>query len=302
MKLKKQLAAVISAVILFSAISFPVSAEELVEEDGKIYCIDDNGELITGWHTINGKTYYFFSEDGSAATENIFMDGIRWQFSSDGVCMGKYTGFSGKGSSKYYFIKGVVCKKGWLSVNGKIYFFDSDGKMKTETFQEGGYEYILDKNGVLVDTRYVNSEPDKPKTVGEYLELTDFFAKDAEYRIDGNEFIPMKNKDKKRFFELLSDSSECELVYGKSISFDEIEAPDIYGDDCVLLRDIWVRFKNSDGNVSAVWYFQKDKEGNGYFCQNTLNFGVVLNGSEIYDMLKEAYLETKENSSEAAEK
>lgn len=289
MKLKKQTAAVISAVMLFSALSFPVSAEELVEEDGKIYCIDDSGELVTGWHTVNGKTYYFYYENGSAAVGNIFIDSIRWQFSPDGVCKGKYTGFSTKGGSRYYFIKGVLCKKGWLSVDGKTYFFDGSGKMRTETFEEDGFKYILDKDGALVDTEKITASPVKPKTVGEYLELTDFSDKDVEYRIDGREFVPMKNEDREKFFELLSDSSECELVSGRNISFDEIEAPDIYGDDCVLLPDIWVRFKNSDGSVSTVWYFQKDKKGNGYFGQNTLNFGAVLENSDIYDMLKEAY-------------
>lgn len=292
MKFIKQTAAVISAVMLFSALSFPVYAEEIVEEDGKIYCMDDSGEPVVGWHTVNGKKYYFFYEDGSAAVGNVFIDSIRWQFSSDGVCKGKYTGFSAKGGSRYYFIKGVLCKKGWLSVDGKTYFFGSDGKMRTETFQEDGYKYVLDKDGALVDTEKITVPPVKPKTFGEYLKQTDFFAKDVEFRIDGKEFVPMKNEDKERFFELLSDSSECELVYGRNISFDEIEAPDIYGDDCVLLRDIWVRLKNSDGSVSTVLYFQKDKKGNGYFGQNTLNCGAVLENSDIYDMLKEAYPDT----------
>lgn len=36
--------------------------------DGKVYCFDENGVMVTdGWKTVDGKTYYFF-EDGTAAT------------------------------------------------------------------------------------------------------------------------------------------------------------------------------------------------------------------------------------------
>lgn len=286
MKHIKQIAAVISAAMLLSAVCPAVCAEELVNEDGKIYCIDDSGERMTGWHTVDGKKYYF-KKDGTAAVKNTNINGVRYRFSSDGVCKGEYTGFSSKGGSRYYFENGVIYNKGWLTVNEKQYFFGSDGKMQTGTLWADSYEYDLGTDGVW------NGESKfKPETVGKYLENTDY-ADDgiiAEFRVGFKEFKSMKSEDKKRLLELLSESSECELVYG-DIDLDEMETPNIYYDDCELLTDIMVRFKSSSGTAMGGWYFQKDKKGNGYFCQYILNFGVVLESSEIYDMLKEAYSE-----------
>lgn len=70
-------------------------------------------------------------------------------------------------------------------------------------------------------------------------------------------------------------------------SYDEVETPqNIYSN---ASTDIMVRFKNEDGIVIGFWYFSKDKKGNGYFFNNLRNFGTVLNSSNIYDMLKDAY-------------
>jgi glucan-binding YG repeat protein len=89
----------------------------------KYYYVD--GEVKTGWQSINGKRYFF---DESGIME---------------------TGWVSQGGKKYYLDKKGVMKTGWLDTNGKRYYFDHTGAMRTGWIADGGKEYYLDGKGVM---------------------------------------------------------------------------------------------------------------------------------------------------------
>lgn len=80
--------------------------KHLQEENGALYYIGDSGKKETGWKTsANGHTYYFRKDSGKAVQGGLFSkDGIMYQFNHNGVCTGRYTGYSKKpdGSRVYY--------------------------------------------------------------------------------------------------------------------------------------------------------------------------------------------------------
>ncbi|MGN0695417.1 MAG: hypothetical protein ACI4J5_01480 [Oscillospiraceae bacterium] len=67
--------------------------EHLYEEDGKLYCINDDGEKESGWKTINGHKYYFRRSDCTAVKGKVFAIGsTAYKFTENGVCLGKFSG------------------------------------------------------------------------------------------------------------------------------------------------------------------------------------------------------------------
>ncbi|MCH5349103.1 MAG: hypothetical protein J1E40_07255 [Oscillospiraceae bacterium] len=231
---------------------------------------------------MDGNNYYF-KNDGTAITKNTTINGVRYKFTADGVCTGKFTGISTRNGSKYYYKNGIM-QTGWVTRNDKTYYFGSDGKMRTGIYQTDNVEYDLGYDGEWDGVK--GKITVQPNTVGEYLTLTDFAsAASVEVRVGLKKFKTLENTDK--LFEMLSESSDRSFEYGSSPSYDEVESPqNIYSNSTT---DIMVRFKDENGVVIGGWYFSKDKKGNGYFFNYFRNFGAVLKSSDIYDMLKDAY-------------
>ena len=120
----------------------------LHQENGKYYYVNENGERVSDqWVTVNGKTYYI-SSDGYALmgmkkvdgkcywfhTKSGYMfknrrvtrsTGDIYYFGSDGVrCEnGMYKVREKSGEHTYYFRKNGKAYKGWLTLNGKKYYF-----------------------------------------------------------------------------------------------------------------------------------------------------------------------------------
>ena len=120
----------------------------LYEENEKLYYIDENGKLaVNKWETINGKTYYF-GADGYALSGMKKVDGKYYWFNtkyhymyknrrvtrtngdiyyfgSDGVRYnGGMTQVTENGKvNTYYFQRNGKAYKGWLTLNGKKYYF-----------------------------------------------------------------------------------------------------------------------------------------------------------------------------------
>lgn len=120
----------------------------LYEEDEKYYFIDEDGDRVSDkWETINGKTYYF-GTDGYALKGMKKVDGKYYWFNkkycymyknrrvtrangdiyyfgSDGVRYGSgMTQVNENGKvHTYYFQKNGKAYKGWLTLEGKKYYF-----------------------------------------------------------------------------------------------------------------------------------------------------------------------------------
>ena len=120
----------------------------LHQENGKYYYVNENGERVSDqWVTVNGKTYYI-SSDGYALmgmkkvdgkcywfhTKSGYMfknrrvtrsTGDIYYFGSNGVRYenGMYKVREKSGEHTYYFQKNGKAYKGWLTLNGKKYYF-----------------------------------------------------------------------------------------------------------------------------------------------------------------------------------
>lgn len=98
-----------------------------VEEDGKVYYLDENGGRTVGFATIDGSRYYFDAE-GVRQSGWIVEDGKKYYFSpADG--------------------RGVT---GWQSIEGKTYYFGPEGYAFAGTTEEiDGQQYTFDEEGVV---------------------------------------------------------------------------------------------------------------------------------------------------------
>jgi len=94
--------------------------------EGKSY-IDENGEKVIGWKSIDG-SYYYFDDKGIMKT-----------------------GFLDLGGEKYYLDTDGKMHIGRLDLEGKSYYFDKDGKMLRNTWVDK--RYFVDENGEMLKDR-----------------------------------------------------------------------------------------------------------------------------------------------------
>ena len=117
-----------------------LTLKEIVEKSGVpdsqkiefcyISCLDklyfSFWEYETGFYKINNKDYYI-KPDGTMITKSCIIDGIRYKFTSDGVCMGKYKGWTKNSKGRRYWNNGIVVTKRNLIIDGIKYHADEDG-------------------------------------------------------------------------------------------------------------------------------------------------------------------------------
>lgn len=138
----------------------PQGKQGWATENGKTYYYK-NGNKVKGWNTIDGKTYYFhltkFYMYKNKRTIN--KAGDIYYFGSDGA---RYdNGFRTvklNGEKKtFYFHKNGKAHKGWLTVNGKKYYFYNGTAMASGTRAENvtltssnKVVSVFDKKGVCI--------------------------------------------------------------------------------------------------------------------------------------------------------
>lgn len=105
---KRTLAILTTMLIAFVAVT-PINASAAWAKDskGNYYYKDDSGKFLTGFQTIGDNTYYF-GKDGKMYTS-------KWVTTTSG--------------NKYYFKKDGTMTTGKIKLNGKVYEFDSNGKL-----------------------------------------------------------------------------------------------------------------------------------------------------------------------------
>ena len=109
-------------------------------------------EVKRGWVTI-GSSQYYYDADGNPVTGMKTIDGIKYRFDKNGVCLGKYSGWTknSKGD-RYYYKNGIKLKSCWLKVNGKkTYYLLKSGKMAVGAVTIGGKTYTFGNNGKIVN-------------------------------------------------------------------------------------------------------------------------------------------------------
>ena len=124
--------------------------------DGKWYCLDENGELATGWQIIDGKILYFNADGSQVKGEMVSIDGAAYYFDQDTGEMWTnrfveqilynnyyksyytawfYLGEDGKivtgrhtinGQELFFYSSGIHAKGKSVEINGNVYYFDPD--------------------------------------------------------------------------------------------------------------------------------------------------------------------------------
>ena len=121
---------------LYNEKGFPVTNEYIEIEDDVFVYVDENGQKVTGWKTINGRKHYFF-EDGIMATGTTKIDGDKYYLDEYGVL---YTGWQYDADDNRYY----------LNKYGKPY--------KDTTKEIDGVEYVFDEDGVAMEKEIIEAE------------------------------------------------------------------------------------------------------------------------------------------------
>ncbi|EOO71571.1 hypothetical protein IIC_04344, partial [Bacillus cereus VD021] len=114
------------------------------------YYLNSNGAMQTGLLQLGGAKYYFDS-DGTMQTGLVLVRNQHYYFRSDGAM---HTGWLKtdwlKDGDQWCYIKSDgKWHSGWLQLDGKTYYFDNLGIMKTGLLQLDGKTYYFDNNGAM---------------------------------------------------------------------------------------------------------------------------------------------------------
>ncbi len=104
---------------------------------GNYYYTDSTGMLATGWKSIDGDWYYFYT----ASNEKQNSKYVKGKMAKNVWLQ--------TGGKRYYLTSGGEMATGWQKVNNKWYFFLGSGQMHTGWLQSGGKWYYLNASGVM---------------------------------------------------------------------------------------------------------------------------------------------------------
>ncbi|PED76663.1 hypothetical protein CON88_17210, partial [Bacillus toyonensis] len=143
--------------------------------NGSWYYLNSEGKMLAGWQQINGSWYYLISS-GGMLKNNFFdlPDGKVYYFNNEGVML---TGWFQHSGGWYYANSSGQILKEWQYINGNwyylnpftfrmhangwdnlpkdnianYYYFESDGKMRTQPITQFGRTYYFDGNGRCIN-------------------------------------------------------------------------------------------------------------------------------------------------------
>ena len=122
----------------------------------KYYYFGTDGKMRTGWQNINNKVYYLGS-DGIRRTgwQTIKVDDItqKFFFSSKGVMR---TGLRTIKNKMYYFSPNGALQKGFIKVNGKVYYGDSGTGVLAQDKWIG--DYYFQKDGTMAVKQWIDGK------------------------------------------------------------------------------------------------------------------------------------------------
>ncbi|MCR4846058.1 MAG: hypothetical protein K5865_04905 [Eubacterium sp.] len=109
----------------------------LVEEDGKIYYIDENGQRVKDSVQKIGDVYYYFGSDGAREyPNNEYRKGVWF---TNGIGADSYSGGHWCSDSKGWWFEdnGYFPTSSWLKIDGYWYYFCADGYMDYSEYRDG---------------------------------------------------------------------------------------------------------------------------------------------------------------------
>ncbi len=118
-------------------------------EGKRYYFSKKSGKMLTGWRELAGKKYYFNPKTGAATVNGKKIDGKYYLFSAKGVMQKSGWKNDSKGNTYYLKKSGVAYTKKWAKKKGKWYYFGSNGKMvKGTSLKIGKKTYKFKSNGI----------------------------------------------------------------------------------------------------------------------------------------------------------
>lgn len=102
----------------------------LFVDDEKTYYAGSSGALLFGWQKIEGIWRFFNHETGEEEKGKVETNYWATVYDEDGEI-----------AKIFYFINGTKIAKGWQTIEGKRYYFDGNGILKTGFFQVGKNTY-----------------------------------------------------------------------------------------------------------------------------------------------------------------
>lgn len=142
--LKKIFLYSITIIIITSSLFIQVSAD-WIYDSANTYYADENGDYLTGWQNIDDARYYF-RKNGEMISKSAVISGVRYKFNSNGTCEGKYTGWTKKGDTRFYYVDGIK-QTGWCKVNENWYYFKDDGSRVTGKYKINGETCTFSSTG-----------------------------------------------------------------------------------------------------------------------------------------------------------
>ena len=116
-----------------------------VQDSGKWYYVDPYTGMRIGWNQV-GNTWYYMDESGVMQTGWMELGGVRFLLDDGGAMQ---TGWVYVQNGWYYFDRSGAMRTGWVEVDGGWYYLGNDGKMRTGWQQISGKWYLLDGSGVM---------------------------------------------------------------------------------------------------------------------------------------------------------
>ena len=163
MRKQMKIAAVVSAAALLalgaSITSFAAQRGTWKYEDGEWYCYNRNGDVYENTFCLsNGKEFYV-GDDGMMVRSSwveydgdyYFVNSAGQKITNDWRLTTPYDDEEAEEQWFYFQSTGKRAEDKKLTIKGKTYFFDSDGKMFTGWVQDDGDSYVEASEGVIDD-------------------------------------------------------------------------------------------------------------------------------------------------------
>ena len=116
-----------------------------VEEGGKRYYFDKNGNKCTGWLELEDGDYYL-GADGAAVTGWAVVDGANRYFGKTGAL---YSGWLEQDGKTYYLTTEGTLTSGWIDVGADRYYLTEDGARHTGWLELEGDKYYFREDGTM---------------------------------------------------------------------------------------------------------------------------------------------------------
>lgn len=125
-----------------------------ISPEGYPWYYYENGEKVSGWKVIDGKTYYFDPGEGCKMATGIHsVHNTKYVFNTDGSLSSGWTYINFSLHNRFWCYADAEGKAlfGLHRIDGKLYYFDYLGRMSTYNEKIDGVTYIFGPDGAGID-------------------------------------------------------------------------------------------------------------------------------------------------------